>query len=226
MQRTNSILKLLVASLTIAALVGCSKPSSEEAPQPSSKPELAKTASPPRTQSVTKVKTPSRRSSSATSSVDGVLTAPPMPEAEGPQDTLETLQEIANLELAYVTNTEFSARAEVIYKISDVGTPGAIPALGRVFSMESDPELKTEVLSLLADIDNQDEQKIAILSVAVGADQPKEVREAAIDAITDLGSPQRGLLILQSLANDPDSEIRDDVKDAIEQVHAVMSETR
>jgi len=149
-----------------------------------------------------------------------------MPEAEGPQDTLETLQEIANLELAYVTNTEFSARASAEPKISDVGTPGAIPALGRVFSMESDPELKTEVLSLLADIDNQDEQKIAILSVAVGADQPKEVREAAIDAITDLGSPQRGLLILQSLANDPDSEIRDDVKDAIEQVHAVMSETR
>ena len=91
--------------------------------------------------------------------------------------------------------------------------------------MESDPELKTEVLSLLADIDNQDEQKIAILSVAVHADQPKEVREAAIDAITDLESPQRGLAILQSLANDPDSEIRDDVKDAIEQVQAATSGT-
>ena len=50
-----------------------------------------------------------------------------MPEAEGARDTLETLQEIANLELEYVTNTEFSARAEVIYKISDVGTPAAIP---------------------------------------------------------------------------------------------------
>jgi len=149
-----------------------------------------------------------------------------MPGAESPQDTQETLQEIANLELEYMTNTEFSARAEVIYRISDVGTPGAIPALGRVFSMESDPELKTEVLSLLADIDNQDDQKLAILYAAVGADQPKEVREAAIDAVTDLESPQRGLLILQSLANDPDPEIREDVKDAIEQVQAVMSVTQ
>jgi HEAT repeat protein len=149
-----------------------------------------------------------------------------MPEADSPQDNEQTLQEIANLEIEYLTNAEFSARAEVIYKISDVGTPGAIPALGRIFFGETDPELKTEVLSLLVDIDNQDNQKLAILSAAVRADQPKEVREAAIDAITDLESPQRGLPVLQSLSSDPDEEIREDVKDAIEQVQAVMSATQ
>jgi HEAT repeat protein len=149
-----------------------------------------------------------------------------VPQAANPQTELPPATQIAHFEAEYLTNADFSARAELIYKISDVGTPEAIPALGRIFASENDTELKTEVLSLLADIDNQDDQKLAILSAAVGADQPKDVREAAIDALTDLESPQRGLPILQSLSNDPDAEIRDAVKDAVALVQSLMSQSQ
>ena len=134
--------------------------------------------------------------------------------------------EIAGLEIDYRNNTEFTRRVELIYKITEVGTAEAIPALGRIFAGETDTELKTQVISSLADIDGQDDQKVAFLSAAVSGSQPKEVREAAIDAMTDLEAPQKGVPVLQSLSADPDSEIRDDVKDALDQITAITSATQ
>jgi len=147
----------------------------------------------------------------------------PVHEDAPPQDDAATVQQILQYEGAYRTNADFSARVELIYKVSDVGTPEAVLAMGRIFFSETDPELKTEVLNLLADIDGQTDNKLAILTAGIGHDQPKEVREEAIDALTDIEPPGRALPLLQSLLNDPDTEIREAATDAIDVVRTLMS---
>lgn len=225
MLRTSLILKLLVATVTTAALIGCSKPASEEASQSPSTPEVARSTAAParaRTQSVVAARTQPIRPGGQTAG--GIpLPSPVEQEAATPQDNASTVQQIVEFEGTYRTNADFSARVELIYKISDVGTPEALLSLGRIFFGETDPELKTEVLNLLADIDGQTDNKLAILTAAITADQPKDVREAAIDALTDIEPPERALPVLQSLLNDPDAEIREDAKDAVEQLQAIIA---
>jgi len=164
MQRIESISKLLATGLAIVVLIGCSKPSSEEQAAQPPPTNITMTMPRPRTQAVVVAKAPS--TPSAAQSLDGI----PTPQGTNAEEEPPPATQIASLEAEYKTNTELSARAEIIFKISDVGTGAALPALGRIFSLETDPELKTEVLTLLADIDNQDDQKLAILSAAVGAD--------------------------------------------------------
>lgn len=124
-------------------------------------------------------------------------------------------ESVSAMENAYVSNPDFSARVETIYKLADTGTPAAISSLGRLFHMERDPDLKTEILDSLFDIDGQDEAKAALLAAGAGADQPKEVRQSAIDGLEDV-KPEVALPILRALTGDPDEEIRESARDSIE----------
>jgi hypothetical protein len=123
----------------------------------------------------------------------------------------------ASLENAYISNPDFSARVETIYKLADAGTPEAISSLGRLFHMEKDPDLKTEILDSLFDIDGQDESKAALLAAGAGTDQPKDVRQSAIEGLEDV-KPEIALPILKALASDPDPDISEAAKDSLETV--------
>jgi hypothetical protein len=146
-----------------------------------------------------------------------------MPTAAEAQETAaqnaEAAKQIAQYENVYRSSTDFSSRIDAIYRISDAGTAGAITALGRLFTFETDPELKTEILDALSDVDGQDSQKVVILSAAVSPDQAKDVRQSAIDALSNIDA-QKSLPILQNLANDSDSDISESASNAIEQVKA------
>jgi HEAT repeat protein len=124
-------------------------------------------------------------------------------------------QAAAALENAYTSNQDFTARVETIYKLSDAGTPQALAALGRLFHMEKDPDLKTEILDSLFDIDGQDEGKAALLAAGAGSDQPKDVRQSAIDGLEDV-KPEIAMPILKTLTSDPDPDISEAAKDALE----------
>ena len=63
------------------------------------------------------------------------------------------------------------------------------------------------MINSLTDIDGQNDKKLAILSSAMRADQPKDVRLEAIDGMGDV-EDKRGIQILQGFVNDPDEEIR------------------
>jgi hypothetical protein len=208
----------LPAFLSVAILIGCSK--TEEEPAPPVTPPVKKSTPAPPTDSVKpKPTTPAVRPTVPPSkSVMPPLTKPVAP----PAPTLspaEAAREIAALESTYVATPDFSKRVQTIYKISDLGTPEAITVLGRLFHQEKDSDLKTEVIDSLFDIDGLDERKIAILTAGAGADQPKNVRESAIDALGDIEA-KYALPILQSLASDPDEDIRDAAKDQIEMLQA------
>lgn len=203
MRQTQKLLNRCAPVLAIAVLAACSKQEPSSSPPPEPPPTVsqpapvspspaAPTARPPATVTNTGA-TPARSSNPA--------------------------EEAAALERQYISNPDFSARVETIYKLTDAGTPEAIASLGRLFQMEKDNDLKTEILDSLFDIDGQDNNKAAILAFAVSSTQPKEVRESAIDALEDIDA-KYALPILQGLLADPDEEIRDAAKDAIEMLQS------
>ena len=194
----------LAAALVAAVVVGCGK--SEEVKPPAPAPAPVRQTEP------AKPASPVAKPMAAPAPKPAVA-----PSVQAPADELP--QKPAALEAAYAANPDFSKRVEVIYKISDLGTPEAITSLGRLFQGEKDPDLKTEILDSLSDVDGLDDRKVAILTTAAGADQPKDVRQSAIDGLGEL-EPKYALPILQSLVSDPDEEIQDAAKDQIEQLQS------
>jgi hypothetical protein len=203
---TKLFVPMLATALVFAA---CSKQETppEQKPEPS-KPEAGKTTETPK---------PATAPAASPS-----VAKPTMPPTSMPQPSADATKAATDLESSYVSNPDFSVRVQVIYKLSDLATPEAISALGRVFQTEKDPDLRTEVLDSLYDIDGLDDKKAVVLAAGAAADQPKEVRESAIDGLGDIDAKQ-ALPILQALLNDPDPEIREAAKDAIEQLQATMN---
>ena len=152
---------------------------------------------------------------------------PPAPATATPQapptvpSGADVAQDAASLETSYISNPDFSTRVQVIYKLSDLDSAAAVASLGRIFQLEKDPDLRVEVLDSLYDIEGNDDKKAAILAAGAAADQPQEVRESAIDALSDI-DPKKALPILQALVNDRDEGIREAAKDAIEQIQEDM----
>jgi hypothetical protein len=209
MREINAIMKLSAMAAGLAVIVSaCSKSEETPAPtlpEPSAKSEPAKTSS-------TIAPAPSEPAAKSAPPPQPFAPATPMPAGSAAQVA-------ATLENAYITNPDFNSRVEQIYKLTDAGTPQAIASLGRLFHMERDNDLKTEILDSLFDIDGQDERKAALFAAGAGADQPKEVRQSAIDGLEDI-EPKYALPILQALVGDPDEDIRDAAKDAIEMLQA------
>ncbi len=202
MQTMKAILRFTTPALLAAALLAaCSK---QEEPQSPAEMPATKRVEPAPAAPTSVVPAPVKP---AAPSAPSIFTPPPA--------TGNPAQDVATLETGYISGPDFSARVETIYQLTDLGTAQAISALGRLFHMEKDPELRTEMLDALFDIDGQDENKAALLAAGAGPDQPKEVRLSAIDALEDVDA-KLALPILRSLASDPDPEISDTAKSAIE----------
>ena len=210
----NTVLRIaMIAALVALAACGRKEEATPAQPATPSKPAPAIKPAP--------AKTPANPPSHS---------KPPVPVAVTNNAVSHTLPTIAQiraggekalpeLEAAYASNPDFAKRVEAIYQISDKGTPEAVATLGRLFHVEKDPDLKIEILSSLFDFDGLDDRKITILGAGIAADQPKEVREEAIDSLGDVDS-KYALPLLQSLLSDPDEEIREAAKDQIELLHA------
>ena len=196
---------LTVSSLGLAVmLAGCSKSEPETpAPAPAPKTEAKKPAQMPPPTSPT-------------------VTPPTTAFKSLPKVTDEGEENVPALENAYISTPDFTARVEAIYRLADVGSPEAISSLGRLFQMEKDPDLKTEILDSLFDIDGHDQLKAALLAAGAGTDQPKEVRQSAVDGLEDI-KPEIAIPILRALTSDQDEEIRESAKDAIEMLQDMQS---
>lgn len=204
---------VFAAALAVGTLVaaGCSKKEPEQPPAPAT---ISKTVTPP---------TPA-----PTPATPDVKPAPVSPsaaasETNGPAGEEQTPAQLAaqvkQMESDYQNATDFQKRVVIIYDLSAIDSPDTIDAIGRLFLKEKDQELKTELINSLTDIDGQNDKKLAILSSAMRADQPKDVRLEAIDGMSDLDD-KRGIQVLQGFANDPDEEVREAIHDTIEQLQA------
>jgi HEAT repeat protein len=64
-----------------------------------------------------------------------------------------------------------------------------------------------ELINALIGVNGCKEERLRFLKLGVGADQPFEVREAAMDGLVDLEDP-RALALLKGLSDDPDQKVR------------------
>ena len=210
MDTVRTILRLsVVAGLVAVTWTGCGRKDESE---PAAAPQPAATAK--STDHSKVAPTPPVPAAKPVTPAKSVVVKPDVAPEAG--DTPPTAVE---LEKHYLANPDFTERVQGIFQLSDLGTPEALSVLGRLFQKEQDPDLRIQVLNSLFDIEGQDDKKTALLAAGAATNQPKEVREAAIDALGDIEA-KRALPILQALLNDPDEDLREHAKDVIEQLQS------
>ena len=137
----------------------------------------------------------------------------PIP-AVNPLDMPDT-KPLPVLEKDYLANTNREDRLDLMMDITDWPGPETVKVLTRLFQAETDAELRVDLLDSLLSIDGSVDEKLAMLALGAAKGQPTEVRQSAIDGLIDL-EDQRVIPILNGLLNDPDEEIREGAKDALE----------
>ena len=123
------------------------------------------------------------------------------------------------LEKEYVTTTNRDTRLDLMMDIADAPGPEAVRALTRLFQIETDPDLKVDLLDSLLGIEGQVEEKLKMLTLGAEKGLPTDVRQSAIDGLIDLDDP-RVIPVLNGLLNDPDEEVREGAKDALEMLQS------
>jgi len=119
------------------------------------------------------------------------------------------------LEKSYLATTNQEERLDILMDIADTPSAESIKTLARLFSAESDAELKIDLLDSLLAIDGFKEEKLDMLKLGVRPGLPIEVRQSAIDGLIDLDDP-RVIAVFNGLLNDPEEEVREAAKDALE----------
>jgi HEAT repeat protein len=121
------------------------------------------------------------------------------------------------LERDYASTTNQETRLDIIMDVAETATAESIRTLTRLFALETDPELKVDLVDSLLGIDGFKDEKLAMLTLGIRQGLPNEVRQSAIDGLIDL-EDQRVVPLLNGLLNDPDEEIREAAQDALELV--------
>jgi hypothetical protein len=207
----------LIFTVTLAAAVlvvaGCSKKESETATPAESAPAETATEAPP----VRATPPPPFEGRPATSETVPLPPVVPSPTTATEETPEQLAVQVQQLERTYHNTPEFPKRVAIIYELSSVESPATIDTLGHLLSSESDQELKIELINSLSDVDGENDKKLTILTGAIRADLPQEVRLEAIDALVET-EDKRAIQILQGLLKDSDEEIRDAAQDGIEQL--------
>jgi hypothetical protein len=213
MEKATSTIKRVPAAAATAmavillAVVGCSKKESQETPLP---PPSVTTL--PSTQPLPALPPP------ANTNVASAAASDTNQAGADDQTQAELAAQVKQLETDYQNTPDFQKRVTIIYELSsNDDAADVVDALAHLFLNEKDQELKIELVSSLTDVDNQNDKKLAILSTALRADEPKEVRLEAIDGMGD-AQDKRGIQILQGFLNDPDEDVKEAAQDTIEQL--------
>jgi hypothetical protein len=207
MKRIQLVFWAVLGAVAYAG-AGCSK--QEPTPLPPPPPLTINKAAPPPPSSTVDVVPPPPEAFAPTS--------PPVAEEEA---QAQLAAEVKQLESDYQNTTDFQKHVVIIYSLSSNESTDTIDAVSRLFLGEKDQELRIEMINSLTDIQGQNDKKLAILSNAVQADQPKEVRLAAVDGMGDV-EDNRAIQVLQGFVNDPDEDVRDAAHDTIEQLQSAV----
>ena len=136
---------------------------------------------------------------------------------------LPIVKPLPTLESDYAGATNRDTRLDIMMDIAE--TPGAesVRALTRLFEVESDTDLKVDLLDSLLGIDGFKEEKLIMLTLGSRQGLPSEVRQSAIDGLIDLDDA-RVIPVLNGLLNDPDAEIREGAQDALEMIQSAQAQ--
>jgi HEAT repeat protein len=91
------------------------------------------------------------------------------------------------------------------------------------FASESDPEKRIDMVESVLSRDLSTDTELAVLVLATDSSQPRAVRVAAIDALSEI-QDLRTATILQLLKADPDREVRKMAADALAEFEDLSEE--
>ncbi len=230
MIRRTSLIAVTLAGLALG-IFACSKSKPPEEPSPAAPPSSNQTVAAPASRVVPPVlgrpastnalpvrvttntpSSPNITNMPLSEATNTIRTAgdPASPRAATPQQ----IQHLATLEKNYFAASSFDDRFDVALAIGKTGTAEAVKTLEKLFRVEKDSELRTELINALIDIGECKEEKMDLLRLGIAAEQAAETREAAIDGLIDLVDP-RGLPILKEMTNDPNEQVRAVAKHAL-----------
>ena len=108
-------------------------------------------------------------------------------------------------------------RSEIVTDLWELNTREAVDALGMLFLGERDQDVKADILAGVAGSAEKatHEGCYGLLLSAIAPGQPPDVRLLAAHLFTDF-EDARVPGLLQQFSQDPDPEVREAVKDAIE----------
>lgn len=123
------------------------------------------------------------------------------------------------LEKDYLATTNRDTRLDIMMDIAENPSAETVKALTRLFEAETDLDLKVDLLDSLLGIEEFKDEKLIMLTMGARQGLPNEVRQSAIDGLIDLDD-QRAIPVLNGLLNDPDEEIREGARDALEMIQS------
>lgn len=151
----------------------------------------------------------------------GGVTAPPINRAL--TNDLPEVKPLPVLEKDYASATNRDARLDIMMDIAETPGAEAVRALTRLFEIETDGDLKVDLLDSLLGIDGFKEEKLIMLTMGARQGLPQEVRQSAIDGLIDLDD-SRVIPVLNGLLNDSDPEIREGAQDALEMLQSAQAQ--
>jgi hypothetical protein len=123
------------------------------------------------------------------------------------------------LEKDYTATTNRDARLDIMMDIAENSSAETVKTLTRLFEAETDPDLKIDLLDSLLGIEGFPDEKLIMLTMGSRQGLASEIRQSAIDGLIDLDD-RRVIPVLNGLLNDPDEEIREGARDALEMLQA------
>lgn len=141
----------------------------------------------------------------------------------GPPATPEAAaKQAAELQREYQAEREYAPRVETVYRLADASSPQSREVLRFLFFSEKDLALRVQMVSSLSFVESEDlAPSVPILQEALKPTQPRELRDAAIDAIQSIHDP-RTIPLLQIALSDPDPELRETASRTIEYFQEVL----
>ncbi len=147
------------------------------------------------------------------------IVAVPVTHVEPDSNLVPDIKPLPVLEKDYATATNRDVRLDIMMDIAEVPGPESVKALTRLFEAETDTDLKVDLLDSLLGIEGFKEEKLIMLTMGARQGLPTEIRQSAIDGLIDLDD-QRVIPVLNGLLNDPEEEIREGAKDALEMIQS------
>jgi len=141
----------------------------------------------------------------------------------GPTNDVPEVKPLPVLEKDYASATNRDARLDIMMDIAETPGAEAVRALTRLFEVETDGDLKVDLLDSLLGIDGFKEEKLIMLTMGARQGLPQEVRQSAIDGLIDLDY-SRVIPVLNGLLNDSDPEIREGAQDALEMLQSAQAQ--
>ncbi len=117
---------------------------------------------------------------------------------------------VRELESDYLRTRDAAERSDYARAIASLDDRDSLPTLARLFRAERDYQAREAIIAALGDSGTEADipAKIALLTTAL-TNQPRPVRNAALDVLGQMDDPRSLALLRVTAERDPDRDVRD-----------------